>query len=396
MKAENTLPPIPPKKNSKRKRLLSMLAIFFAVILFVFLLYWLFIGRFYETTDDAYVSGNLVQVMPKTSGHVTEINVDETDLVKKGEPLVNLDKADAEVILKNAESTLALAVRQVNQFYQNVDQLKANVAVQQSNLEKAQEDYKRRLGLVVNKYISREDLQHAKLAVDNTTAALNLAKNQLAAAIDLVANSDLYHHPQVMQAANALRSAYLAWARTTIFSPEEGYVAKRNVQVGQEVGMNTVLMVIVPINQVWVDANYKESQLRNIRIGQPVEVIADAYGSGVTFHGKVIGLNPGTGSAFDLLPPQNATGNWIKIVQRLPVRISIDPEELKKHPLRIGLSVTTTVNTSNRKGIALSEISQDKVIYKTLDESDILKKADQLINQILQKNAKDVTYPATP
>lgn len=379
--------------SPQRKKWLIRLTILFLILGLLVFIYWLFIGRFHVTTDDAYVGGNQIEVMPLISGHVTEILAEETNLVTQGEPLIKLDKADADVAYKNAEAHLALTVRQVSQLYQNVNQAKSNVLEKQANLEKAQEDLQRRRGLIVDKDISKEELQHAKIAVDDATAALNLAKDQLAGVINLVSNSNLYNHPQVMQAADALRNAYLTLYRTTIYSPVAGYVAKRFIQVGQHVATNTVLLVIVPLNQIWVDANFKETQLENIRIGQPASVSTDLYGDSVTFDGVVMGLNPGTGSAFDLLPPQNATGNWIKIVQRLPVRIILNKKQLEKHPLRIGLSVTATIYTYDRSGSVLTQLPTNNVIYQTQDDSVVLKKADEIITKILQDNAKNVSYP---
>lgn len=382
------------KKSRLRKQILISLTLFFLFVGFLFLLYWLFFGRYYESTEDAYVDGNLVRVMPEISGHVTGILAEETDYVNKGDPLVVLDKADAYLNLKRAESELALVVRKVSKLYKNIDQLKSTVVEKQADLEKAKSDLQRRQSLIVNKQISIEDLQHAKIAVDNTTAALATANNQVAAAITLVSNSDLYHHPQVVQAADALRNAYLTWFRTTIAAPDSGYIAKRYVQVGQQVDRNTVLMIIVPLDQLWVDANFKESQLQNIRIGQPAVITADAYGSEVKYKGTVAGLSPGTGSAFELLPPQNATGNWIKVVQRLPVRISIDPKQLAEYPLRIGLSTKVTVDTHNRKGRKLTEISKKQIIYQTKDQMKELTGVDKLIDSIMRSNAENISYPA--
>lgn len=387
---------IPSKTSVRRKRWLIGLTAIFIIVGIGFLIYWLLIGRFYESTDDAYVNGNTVQVMSQITGQVVKIYADETDLVKKGEPLVMLDNADAEIALRNAEAQLALTARQVSELYQNVDQLKANVQLQQDNFIKAQQDYERRRGLVVNKVISEEDLSHAKTAVDTTADSLALAKHQLDAAVNLVQNTDLYNHPQIKQAEVNLRNAYLTWERTTIFSSVTGYVAKRPVQVGQQVDPNTILMIIVPLNQLWVDANFKESQLKNFRIGQPVELVSDLYGSSIKYHGTVIGLSPGTGSAFDLLPPQNATGNWIKIVQRLPVRIAIDSNELEKYPLRIGLSITATVDTHNRSGQMLTKLTSTKAIYESKDYGSDLQKSDDIINKILEDNAKNTTLSATP
>lgn len=389
--AKTSPPPTSPKANRQRKRLLIRLAALFILVGIVWLLYWLIIGQFYESTDDAYVAGNAVQVMPQISGQVRAILADETNLVKKGDELIFLNQTDADIALKNAKAQLALVIRQVNQFYHNVAQAQANVAVHQDDLEKANEDLARRQGLVVKKTISEEELRHAKIAQESAIDALKLAKQQLDAAISLAGNTDLYHHPQVNQAIVDFRNTYLKLRRTIIYAPESGYIAKRNVQVGQQVSPDTILMIIIPLEQIWVNANFKESQLQNIRINQPVTIVADAYS--IKYHGKVVGLNPGTGSAFDLLPPQNATGNWIKIIQRLPVRISIDVDELKKYPLRIGLSTTVTVNTHDRSGPILAKMPSSKIIYETQDYSNDLNAADKMIDDILHANSANLPAP---
>jgi len=392
---ENNIPDKPVAKNKKQRvQWLTALITLFTIFAVIGAIYWIVVGRFYESTDDAYVSGNIIQVMPQITGQVTKILADETNLVTKGKPLVILDNADTTISLQRAESELALVVRQVSQLYNNVDQLRSNVALQEDNLQKAQDDYQRREGLAIDKVISREDLDHAKIAVDAAVNSVASAKKELASAISLAGNTDLYNHPQIQQAATNLRNAYLNWRRTIIYASETGYIAKRPVQVGQQVGPNTVLMTIVPLNQVWVDANFKESQLINMRIGQPVKVISDIYGGKVKYHGTVEGLSPGTGSAFDLLPPQNATGNWIKIVQRLPVRIHVNSQELEKHPLQIGLSVTATVDTHSRTGASLTKTSKSNILYEAENYSDDLQQANQMINQILQKNSKDLSPPA--
>jgi len=383
------------KNRQQRKRWLIGLSLLFLVLGFVALVYWLAVGQFREETDDAYVSGNLVQVMPQVSGHVTRIFAEETNLVKKGDVLVTLEKADAEVALDKSKAELALTVRRVAELYTNVEQLRANVKIQQDIFEKAEQDHERRKKLLINQVISREELDHARIAVNSARDSLSLAQHQLAAAVALVENSDLYHHPQTLQAAANLRNAYLAWQRTTIYAPVTGYIAKRLVQVGQQVNLNTVLMVIVPLNQVWVDANFKESQLGNIRIGKPVVLISDLYGSRVRYEGRVIGLSPGAGNTFDLLPPQNATGNWIKIIQRLPVRISLDPKQLDENPLRLGLSMTVIVDTHQRNKEKLSQLSKG-VIYDTKDESSDLEKANQVIDQIIKENAENIQYSTLP
>lgn len=379
-----------------RKRLLIILAISCISIGVIYLIYWMFQGRFLETTDDAYVGGNQVQVMSQISGKVVDILADETDYVSENETLLKLDDVDAQINLKEAEAQLALTVRQVSQLYNNVHEMESDVSVQQSKLQQTAQDLKRREGLVVNKTISEEELQHAKIAYDEAKHSLELSQHKLQAGIDLIANTDLYHHPQITQAAAKVRDTYIALQRTIIYAPESGYIAKRSVEIGQQVNPNTVLMVIVPLNQIWINANYKESQLKYFRIGQPVEIIADVYGGDVVYHGKVIGLSPGTGGTFDLLPPQNATGNWIKVVQRVPVRIAIDTALLHKYPLQLGLSVTTTIDTHDRQGKKLMAISQSRIVSETRSENADLQQAEALIKKIIETNAKNTSYTATP
>lgn len=379
-----------PNNNHQRRSWLIGMMVLFLLAAFGYALYWFFISQYQETTEDAYVAGNHIQVMSQIPGHISAIFADETNHVRKGDILIELDKADAEIALNNAKAQLAVTVRQVNQYFDSVNEAKANVMLQESNLEKAAEDFERRKKLSVNKTISEEEERHAKLALDAAKNALDLAKQQLIKAKTLVGTTSLYHHPQVQQAAVNLRNAYLNWRRTVIYAPENGMVAKRFAQVGQQINANSVLMVIVPLNQVWVDANFKESQLRHIRIGQPVSMFADAYGRKVKFKGKVAGLNPGTGSVFDILPPQNATGNWIKIVQRLPVRIVIPPDQLKEHPLQVGLSMTVRVDTHKRTGEPLHKEMPLHVLYQSQDLSSDIKEADKIIEHILQENAKNI------
>lgn len=357
----------------------------------LYLSYWI-VEYTQVSTDDAYVHGNLVPVMSQISGQVLTISTDETDSVIKGQKILTLDPLDTEIALNAAKAELALTTRQVSLLFHHIAELRANLSIAQNNLDKAVEDFDRREGLVKSKSISSEDLNHAQTAKDSAKNAFELAKQELISASALVGNTDLYHHPQVEKAAINLRNAYLNWKRTCIYAPDSGYVAKRVVQVGQQVNPNSVLMIIVPLEQIWINANFKESQLKNIRIGQPVEIVVDAYGSGVVFHGKVAGLGPGTGTTFDLLPPQNATGNWIKVVQRLPVRIVINPEELKKHPLRIGLSTVVKIDTRNRDGHILAQNQPSKIIYESENFHENLEEADQIINQILKANADNITY----
>jgi membrane fusion protein (multidrug efflux system) len=352
----------PEKKNAhetkrarrKRKHLLITLAIIFLIIGLLWLIYWLIWGRFEEYTDDAYVNGNQVRLMPQVSGTITAIYTDDTQFVQEGQTVIQLDNADTFIALERAKANLADTVRDVRQLFDNVIQAQQMVNLRYADLVKASLDLKRREGLVGEKAISREEMQHYLTSLQGAQAQYNFAKSQFNTAFAQVENTSLYTHPKVMRARVDVKNAYLNFQRTTILAPASGYVAKRAAQVGEQITPNTSLLAIVPLDQVWVDANYKETQLIRLRIGQPVTVTVDAY-NGLAFHGRVHGLSAGTGSAFDLLPPQNATGNWIKIVQRLPVKIDLDPKELKEHPLHIGLSVRTTTKTYKQDGKILDD-----------------------------------------
>lgn len=377
--------------ETRRKRMIAMIILggIFLVIGLLWFFYWLIWGRFEVYTDDAYVNGNMVQLMPQVPGTVIAINTDETQLVTQGQVIIRLDPADTLVALQKARAALGQTVRQVRQYYANAQQAQAELILRNADLMKAQLDVKRRTGLVGEKAVSREEMQHYQTAKSVAQAQYNATLHRMQAAVALVENSHLYAHPQVEHAKAVLKNAFLSWKRTTIVAPVTGYVAKRSVQVGAQVMMNTPMLAIVPLNQIWVDANYKESQLEKIRVNQPVTLYADAYPS-VTYHGHVMGLNAGTGAAFALLPPQNATGNWIKIVQRLPVRISLDMHEITQQPLQLGLSMRVTVDIHDTKGSGLASKTETKVFYSTDVYARQLAEADELINQILKDNSPDI------
>ncbi|KAA0997669.1 HlyD family efflux transporter periplasmic adaptor subunit [Paraburkholderia panacisoli] len=334
----------------KRKVLLALLGVAVVVAAAAYGTYYMTYARYHESTDDAYVSGNLVQLTPQVTGTVVAVNADDTQIVRAGDAVVTLDNADAKVALGNAEATLGQTVRQVSSLYVNNDFYAANVAQKQSDLARAQDDLRRRRDVAGTGAVSAEDIAHARDAATAAKAALDAAREQAEANRALTDRTTVEQHPNVQAAASKVRDAYLAYARNTLPAPVTGYVAKRSVQVGQRVSPGSPLMAIVPLDGVWVDANYKESQLRNMRIGQPVVLTADVYGGKVKYHGRVVGFSAGTGSAFATLPAQNATGNWIKIVQRLPARIQLDQKELEAHPLRIGLSMEVEVDTRNDTG----------------------------------------------
>lgn len=344
-------------------------------------------GRWSESTDDAYVNGNVVEITPLTTGTVVSIGADDGDLVHEGQVLLNFDPSDAEVGLQSAEANLARTVRQVRGLYSNVDGMKAQVAAQKAEVQKAQENFSRRRNLAAGGAISQEELSHARDDLASAQSALNSAQQQLASSSALVDDTVVSSHPEVQAAAAQLRQAYLAHARTTLIAPVTGYVAKRTVQLGQRVQPGTALMAVIPLNQLWIDANFKETQLRQMRIGQPVDIETDLYGSSVKFSGTVDSLGAGTGSAFALLPAQNATGNWIKIVQRVPVRIHINAEELAQHPLRIGLSTLVEVNLHDQSGPVLAQQPPQKASFTTNVYERQLADADALIEQLVHANS---------
>ena len=371
--------------TGKRKRMMTLLVIVILIAAVAYGLYYFLDARFHEDTDDAYVNGNVVQITPQVTGTVIAVNADDTQTVKAGDPVVVLDPADARVALEQAEANLAQTVRQVRGLFADDNQYQAQVAQRQSDLSRAQDDLKRRMAVAQTGAVSLEEISHARDAVKSAQASVDAAEQQLASNRALTANTTIANHPNVQAAAAKVRDAYLNNARNNLPAPVTGYVAKRSVQVGQRVSPGTPLMAIVPLGGVWVDANFKEVQLKYMHIGQPVELTADVYGSSVVYHGKVVGFSAGTGSAFSLLPAQNATGNWIKVVQRLPVRIALDPQELEKHPLRIGLSMQADVSIKDQSGGQLGEAPN--TVYETNVFEKYGDQADAEIARIISENA---------
>ncbi|MCA0310455.1 MAG: efflux RND transporter periplasmic adaptor subunit [Proteobacteria bacterium] len=360
---------------------------------------WLVLSH-YQETDNAYVQGNVVQITPQQGGTVTAIYADETDRVNAGQPLVRLDGADAQVALAQAEAALGQAVRQVRTLYVNNHSLaaqvrlrEADVAKARSQLATAEQDVARRQGLVAGGAVSGEELAHARAQVSAAQstltaaqAAASAAREQLASNQALTEGTPVAEHPSVLTAAAKLREAWLAAHRTSIPAPVSGYVGKRSVQLGQRVAPGAPLMTVVALEQVWVDANFKENQLRQIRVGQPVRLTADVYGGKAVFDGKVAGLGIATGAASALLPAQNATGNWIKVVQRVPVRIALDPEQLKAHPLRVGLSMLARVDVREQQGPALAEAPRGEPLAQTAVFADAGQGAEQRVREIIARN----------
>ncbi|HET6434033.1 efflux RND transporter periplasmic adaptor subunit [Dyella sp.] len=379
-------PAAKPPKN--RRGLFLRLLVVVVVIAAIAWTAWYFLeGRWYEGTDDAYVNGNVVQITPQIPGTVISIGADDGDRVHAGDVLVKLDKSNAEVALAEARANLASTVRKVRGLYSSVTGAQADVAARQVAVDKARADYNRRKDLARSGAISAEELAHAREELAAAESALTTTQQRLQTSKVLVDDTVVASHPDVQTAAARLRAAYLDNQRTTIVAPVDGYVAKRSVQLGQRVAPGMAMMAVVPLHQVWVDANFKETQLTKMRIGQPVEITSDVYGGDVTYRGTIESLGVGTGSAFSLLPAQNATGNWIKIVQRIPVRITFDdPKQLDRHPLRIGLSTTVDVNLHNQDGPMLSQQSPGKPILDTDVYEQQAAKADEMIEQIIHAN----------
>jgi membrane fusion protein (multidrug efflux system) len=378
--------------------------------------YWFWYGRWYISTDNAYVNGNVIQITPQIAGTIVSVAVDDTDLVEQGQTLARLDPADAEIQLQLAQANLAEAVRAVRGLYANDNQSQALIAQRTADLDRAraevdrldaqvrlaQEEFNRREALFRQKYMSSETLQMARAALDaanaqregaraaveQARAAIRQAREQRTGAEVLVDNTSVETHPRVVAAAAQVKEAYLAFARTTIVAPERGYVAKRSIQVGGRAAPGAALMAVIPLEQVWVDANFKENQLEQVRIGQPVALTADLYGAKVTFTGRVVGLAPGTGGAFALLPAQNATGNWIKIVQRVPVRIALNAQSLAEYPLRVGLSMRVTVDIHDGSGPVLATTPTTQVRYTTPVFDAQASEADALIARIIAANRR--------
>jgi membrane fusion protein (multidrug efflux system) len=385
--AEAQSPQPSANKKKKRKGVLIVLALIFVLIGIAWGVYWFLVLRHFQETDDAYVAGNQVQVMAQVSGSVNKVWFEDTDFVKKGDVLVSLDKTDAEQAFEKAQTALATSVRQTHQLMINAKQYQATITLRQTALAQAEADLKRREPLGASNLIGREELQHARDAVASAKAELDVAVQQYNANQAMILNTSLENQPAVKQSAAELRDAWLALQRTEIRSPMDGFVSRRSVQVGSQISTSTPLLAVVPATNLWIDANFKETQLAGVRIGQPATVVADIYGDDVVYHGKVVGLDMGTGSAFSLLPAQNATGNWIKVVQRLPVRIELNPQDIEKHPLRIGLSTLVKIDTTSTEGSTLATSVRQQAAYSSNALAIDLAPVNQLITDIVRANA---------
>lgn len=390
--ADRQAPEAPPKKK-KRSKVLPIIITVAVLAGLAWGVHWFLIGRWHVTTGDAYVQGDLINLAPQESGTVKAVNVALTQYVTHGETLVRLDDQDARVALQRAEANLAQTARSVAQIYQTEQADQALVAERRAALSKAVSDLGRARRLAPSHGVSKQTLEHTQVAAAQARATLQQARHQLDAARAMTRGVVPARHPRIKQAEARLRKAWLAMSRTRIVAPVSGYIAKKNVQVGEQVSPKSPMLAIVPLGDVYVDANFKETQLTRMRIGQPVTLHADLYGSSVTYHGEVLGFSSGTGAAFSVLPPQNASGNWIKIVQRLPVRIGLDSRELKAHPLMLGLSMNVDVSIRHSGGKMLSESPTFDGKTRTNVYANQSQGADVVIGRILAHNLPATDQP---
>jgi membrane fusion protein (multidrug efflux system) len=382
----NAEPVVPVQQNGRRRRVLLLMAAAFIVIGALWAAYWVLVLSKRERTDDAYVNGNKVVLSAQVSGTVIAVLTDDTQLVHAGDVLVRLDPTDAEIDLARAESALAQTVRQVRQQRATAHQYDALIATRKIELARAKVDLAKREPLIAADAIAPEEVRHAREAVELGRAALEQAEREAGGARALVDGVDVKDNPAVLKAKTEFRDAWIASRRNAVLAPVTGYVADRSVQLGQHIQAGQALLTVIPLDQLWVDANFKEVQLKDLRIGQSAEVRSDLYGGEHEFRGRVTGLSAGTGAAFALLPAQNASGNWIKVVQRVPVRIELDAQDLARAPLRVGLSATVTVNTAHRDGPVLAGKSADRPVGDTRVYIQDLDQANAAAEAIVARN----------
>jgi membrane fusion protein (multidrug efflux system) len=379
-------PAAPAPNSSKRRNVLLLIALIFIVLGVLWAAYWILVLSKREQTDDAYVNGNKVVISAQVSGTVVAVLTDDTQLVTAGQVLARLDPTDAETSLNRAASALGQSVRQVRVEKSSAEQYDSIIDTRKFELQRAEADLAKREPLLADHAIAPEEVRHARESVELARAAVKQAVLQAGALHALVDGTDVQNNPTVLQSKAAFRDAWIAAQRNAVVAPVTGYVAERSVQLGQHIQAGQALMTVIPLNSLWVDANFKEVQLRHLRIGQPTQVRSDLYGGSVIFHGHIMGMSAGTGAAFALLPAQNASGNWIKVVQRVPVRIQIDDKDLVKSPLRVGLSVTVTVDTSSRSGPVLAANVSDQPVGITQVYTRELEKANAEADAVVRRN----------
>ncbi len=367
-----------------RKRALTILGVVVVIGAIVWAVFHFLLAAPEQETDDAYVAGDVVAITARDPGQVTAIHADNTQVVKAGQPLIDLDAATSDVGVASAEAELARAVRATRSDFSKVNETGAAVVQAEAELTRARNDLARRRGAAAEGAISGEELSHAADQVKVASATLQLARSQQAQSRNGVVGTTVSNNPAVLAAIAAYRRAAITRSHMHVVAPIDGVVAQRTVQLGQQVSAGLPLMAVVPLDRVWVDANFRETQLRDLRIGQAATVTADMYGDDLVYHGHVVGLGAGSGNAFALLPPQNASGNWIKITQRVPVRIALDKGELRRNPLRVGLSVNAIVDTADKSGTMVGRPAV--AAYKGLATGQGDAAVDAKIRQIIAAN----------
>lgn len=374
------------KARKKKKQVMSWIVIGFSLIALFIFAWWFFLARFVASTKDAYVHGNQVRLTPQIPGIVTAVNVNETELVSEGQVLVRLDQTDRRLAFEKAKTELAESVRRVTKMFENVYALAARFEIRQAELFRAEVNYLDRKNVVSEGAVSDEEFIHSEAQYHAAKAAVQETKYRLMQAISEVQNTTVPTHPLVERAKEGVRRTWVDLQRCTLKAPASGIIAQRSVQVGQSVMPHDALLAIIPLDQMWINANFKETHLSKIRIGQSVSMRADTYGHAVSFSGQVIGIGSGSGAVFSALPPQNATGNWIKIVQRIPVRISLNTEQLRRYPLRLGLSMHVDVDVRDKEGRRVPLQSAEKPLYTTTVFQDQEKGASPVIEEIIKAN----------
>ncbi len=348
-----------------RKQFANRYVIIITILLILGFFYWLLYWRFYKYTDDAYVEGNQIIITPLVPSFVKAIHTDDTFLVKRGQLIVELDDTDAKIAFNLAGEKLATTVREVCQLFHQVFAFESEINMKKALYVKNAQDFEHRQNVVLEGGVSLENFEHAIAAMQESFYSLEMTEILYRKSLSMIQGTSIRNHPLVLAAADTFIDAWVNLYRCNIYSPVEGLCAQRTIQVGKWVNPGDYLMGVIPLDQIWVNANFKETQLKKMRIGQPVKVTADLWGRDVIFHGTILGLPGGAGNAFSLLPPQNLSGNWIKIVQRLPVRVGLTAESLRKHPLRIGLSMEATVDVHDEAGEIVPETTAGSPTYET-------------------------------
>ena len=371
-------------KKKKRNNILFFITLILVIIGLAYTAYYKMYSQFYETTDNAYVKQNITYVTPQINGVVDKVNVDVTQVVKVGDILAHLDSKDAMIAFKKAKNNLAQSVRQIKKSYRQKDEIKSEIKLNKVLLQKAKEDYDRSVVLIKHKAISREKFDNIKYAYDEAKERLQITKNQYNSLLATIRDKIITQNPVIKKAVLEVKESYINLKRCNILAPISGVIAKKNLSVGSSVSPGSMLVAIVPQKGFWVDANFKETQIKNIRVDQKVKLYADVYGKNILYHGRVEGISPGTGSVFSLLPAQNATGNWIKVVQRVPIRIKLDEKELQKHPLQVGNSMVVTIDTHDRGNKKMQTIKKPQ--YSSNLYSKALIEAKKIANEVIKQN----------